>query len=265
MYQLKWIFGVFSLVVATGCTSVEIKKPATRLMSPEVSGRLLGGQAGAQLLGTATVKIIKETTSSSPSTNPNIDETQDFGLQLHLGLLSRMDVYLETSLLGPNATGVKLQVLGDGFNKSGKGNTSISLFGAPLWGSWDQEDTTNSGQSNEVKSQTKVDVSGFEAGVSVGYRMYEMMMLYLTVYHSEFTGKADLDQTDSGVLTQDLVNVEGEGAVKSLALGVVLGKGLFVQPEVAYVIGDWKRTTAPVLEAETLKNVMFGLNAGLQW
>lgn len=265
MYQLKWIFGVFSLVVATGCTSVEIKKPATRLMSPEVSGRLMGGQAGAQLLGTATVKIIKETTSSSPSTNPNIDETQDFGLQLHLGLLSRLDLYLETSLMGPNATGMKFQVLGDGFNSAGKGNTSVSIFGAPLWGNWDQEDTSNSGQANEVKAQTDVEVSGYEAGVSVGHRVYEMLMLYLTVYHSEFAGKANLDQTDSGVVTQDLVDVEGEGIVQSLALGMVLGKGLFVQPEVAYVIGNWKRTTAPVQESETLRNVMFGLNAGLQW
>ena len=265
MNQLKLLLGGIALILTSGCTSVEIKKPATRLMSPEVSGRLMGGQAGAQLLGTATVKIIKETTSSAPSTNPNIDESQDFGVQLHLGLMSRLDVYLETSMVGPNATGLKLQLLGDGFNSAGKGNTSLSLFGAPLWGSWEQEDTSNSGQTNEVKSSTDVKVSGFEAGVSLGHRVMELMLVYLTVYHSEFTGKANLDQTDSGVATPNLVDVEGEGVVQSLALGIVLGKGLFVQPEAAYVIGDWKRTTAPVLESETLKNVMFGLNAGLQW
>lgn len=261
----KVFFSIIFLLVTAACTSVEIKKPATRLMTSEVSGRLMGGRAGAQLLGTANVKIIKEPTGSAPSTNPNIDESQDFGVQLHLGMMSRLDVYLETSMLGPNATGLKLQLLGDGRATAGAGNTSLSVFGAPLWGSWKQEDAKNSGQANEVKAKSEISVSGYEAGVSLGHRVYEEILLYLSVHRSEFAGKAHLDQTNSGVVTEDMVRVEGEGVVQAAALGVVLGKGLFLQGEAAYVIGDWKRTTAPSLDAESLGNFMFGLNAGLEW
>ncbi len=261
----KIVYSLLFVILSSGCTSVEIKKPATRLMTPEVSGRLMGGRAGVQLLGSANVKIIKEATSSTPSTNSNIDESQDFGLQLHLGLMSRLDIYLESSLVGPNATGLKFQLLGDGRASAGAGNTSVSLFGAPLWGSWEQENTENSGQANEVKAKSEVSVNGYEAGVSAGHRLYDVLLLYLTVQHSEFTGKASLDQTDSGVLTENLVDVEGEGVVQSAAFGFVLGRGAFVQAEAAYVIGQWTRTTAPELKSEELGNVMFGLNAGLEW
>lgn len=249
-----------------GCTSVDLKKPATRLMTSEVSGHTLGGRVGMQLLGTVNSKMIKEPTSSAPSTNPNIDESQDVGVQLHLGLFSRMDAYVDTSLVGPTASGLKLQLLGNTLEQAKAGGLSISVFGAPLWGSWKQEDTKDSGKTNEVKAQSEISVSGYEAGLSLGYRFQDVLLGYMTAYHSVVKGKAHLDQTDSGVFTKNLVRVEGEGTIQSLALGLVIGKGFFVQPEAAYVLGEWKKTSPlPAQEAEDLKNFMFGLNAGLHW
>ncbi|MCB0407721.1 MAG: hypothetical protein KDD34_05905 [Bdellovibrionales bacterium] len=255
---------LFLLLLPLGC-SVNFKKPTTRLMSPEVIGQTLGGEVAVELAGTANIKMIKEPLTATPSTNPNIDEAQDFGLKLHVGASSFLDIYNEATLEGPYVSGLKLQFFGDSLANSKQGSWSASVFGGLLWGTIKDEQKENAGQSNEIVANSKIKASGYEGGVIVGYRVFEEALIYLTGNHSVITANANLDQVNSGVATNDLVDVDGEGVIQAAGVGFVLGKKLFLQGEGVYVIGKWKRTTTPEVEAEDLKNFMFGTNMGLHW
>lgn len=78
---------IFSSLLGIGC-AVNFKHPSTRFMASETSGNMLAGDVGIHVTGGANIKLIKEPFEAAPSTNPNIDEAQDIGIQVHFGVAS---------------------------------------------------------------------------------------------------------------------------------------------------------------------------------
>lgn len=258
--MLRCIFLLIFSVTSISC-AFNIKKPVNRFMLPETSGDTLKGRIEAFVAGSARVELINNKFSSSPGTNPSVDKDTDVGVGVHVGVIPRIDFYAATNFDGPNTTGLKFQLLGDTLKDSKKGNWSASLFSGVHWGT--QEEESTSGES--TKSTIEADFGGYEAGLAVGYRAKDAVILYLNAIYSEVTSDFTMDQTEAGVTTDNLVEAEGEGSFQSLALGFQLGRQLFIQGEVAYIIGNWTRTTAPEVEAEEMSNFVYGVNSGFNW
>jgi hypothetical protein len=246
-------------VLLPGC-SVNIKKPNNRFVTPEVSGDLWKGKFGAYLTGSTNIQVVENKFNDAPNTDPELEQSSDFGLELGLGITPRLDLYYSANFVGPGVGGVKFQLLGDNLASSKAGNFSLTPFAGWMWGGFSSETT-----SGEETAKSSVRLSGLEAGISLGYRVKELVLPYLTVFYSRLLGDTIVDQEENGVSRKGVVDIGGEGEFKTAAIGVVFGKRIFFQIEACYTEATWRRTHPTEIGADKLGVGYGGLNTGFNW
>lgn len=229
-------------------------------MTPETAGRSGGGDFGFSVVGSTKITMINNKFDSSPTTDPDLDPSDDFGFHANIGLISQLDVYYQANLDGPGIGGLKFQFLGDPRNVAKQGNLSAAVFAGALWGRVSEDAVQGDTEANSV-----VKLVGREYGAAIGYRLGDPMLIYSNVHWSSMSADASLDQTASGTTTTDLVNVGGSGEFRTLAAGFRYGQSLYTQVEVAWTEATWDRTHPTGLSADDSQETLFGLMFGGSW
>ena len=250
----------FLCILLFSACSINIKKPTTRFITPEVSGELWKGKFGAFINGAANIQVVDNKFADSPGTDPELSESFDFGLELGLGLSSNVDLYYSSYFSGPGIGGVKVQLLGDNQQNSKAGNFSLTPFAGWMWGGFGSETV-----SGDETAKSSVRLSGTEAGMSFGYRAKELVLVYSTLIYARMLCDTTLDQEENGVTRKGVVDIGGAGEFKTVAAGVVVGKKVFFQIELALTEASWKRTHPTQFEADKLAVGYGGINTGFNW
>ena len=245
--------------------AVKVKMPAHRFMSPESTGKTLGGKVELGSIGAADVTVIGDSLDASPSTTPKIENNTAIGVGLHLGIIPHLDLYGSSSSEGPSFVGGKLQLFGDTYQSAKTGNLSMALYGGVALGS---ADSTSEGDvsGNDTEASVEAMFTGWEAGVLIGYRPDDLVLIYVGPYMSSMEAEITLDHKNKATgATARIVNPKGEGEVQSAVLGLQLGRRVMLQGEVALMKANWKRTSPSEYEVDEYTDTVYGANLSFNW
>lgn len=193
---------------------------------PEVSGRLWGGSAGLNFANAASVEVVRDFTTTPPSTdNATISGMPFAGLQLplSLGVSQSLEVYLTDGL------GLRWQYLGKAREIGMKGTLFAGGF-SPTFTS----EATNNGSNFKAESTSR----GGEIGTSFGYTPNLGNTLYVTV--ADRFGKADTTVTKDFVPQAQYDDKFNEVLITA---GARTGNEWYFQYEISLACVHWDRLT----------------------
>lgn len=197
-----------SAVLLSGCTSLTMQLPTSRLDSPEVLGA--GSRRFEMGLGSSSHKnvIFTDDASKRPPdlSKPRIELNEPLSGHLGLGVFENFEVGVRTSV-GPSPWRFigKLQLLGDSREKAKSGNFSLALTGgigfavSNLRG--DQNGRFGPGGHNWAAS---VRLFMTEAALIAGYRLTDELLVYAGGFHAHHTinGRIEHQESDDGLSPQ---------------------------------------------------------------
>ncbi len=245
--------------------AVKVKMPAQRFITPETNGHFMKGGIGIGGGGAASVQVVDDRFSSTPSTVPSITKDSETSANVHLGLASFMDLYYHAGSESPVYVGAKIQLLGDPSETSKQGNFSLAIAGAAAFGSDDDSSTIEAGTSSEVISNVDVKYGGWEAMVLLGYRPSDKVIVYTGPFQTETTAEVTVTRSTAGTTTTT-ASPKGKGTHNGIVAGVRFGKNFYFGIEGSKSEATWTRTE-PLPESEAAPKDIWhwGLSTGFGW
>lgn len=241
-----------------GCASVA-RLPMSTGQVPEVSGKLWGGKVGIDLSSSVPVTTVNDITTTPPTrTSIGVGEEDPLEdllgvsalagsrIDFALGLLQRLDLYYT------NAFGARYMIWGE----PGKAGWRSTLFIGYY----------NVGNSNSVvfgstEYSANNNTSGFELGGSIGNRLDEMNLVYLTL--ASRGGEAKIRVSQNGIEQQVYEDTYDHYL---MTFGFLFGQTWYLKVEAGASYVNWQ---GPDNSGNTLKDdgTTFGgsLGFGYQW
>ena len=205
--------------------------------------------------------VVDDITAATPITDPKIRENGAISTSINLGLGNIVDLYAYDAEDFPNVVGIKIQLLGNSLLTSKAGSGSFAIFGGIAFGGFnvDAEDNTTKGSANN-------DYSGYEAGISLGYRVRDHLLTYIAPFYTHISGESTVTRTVSGSSTVT-ATPKGSGDHYGVGAGLRLSKGTgaYVALEGSFAKTNWRRTNpTPFAESKQDESYM-GLISGWSW
>jgi hypothetical protein len=259
LVDLCRLFSLMSLLLALSGCATRIYLPGNRFVTPEASGRFLGGEFHTGGAGVTHVQVADDMTAVTPNTTPLLVKNSTLAVGGQLGLLPILDFYYSNAFGGATAYGVKVQVLGEPANTAKEGNLSLAIVGAIQAGS-----QNSSVESSGVSGKSDVSFSGWEGVLSLGYRPAEGLLIYLSPFVSQTKATVKIERSVSGVTT-NTTQPDGVGDMKGLSLGLRVGSTVFLTLEGSLTEAVWTRTSPSELKSDKFTDQALGLALGGAW
>jgi len=241
----KVIFFSTFCFISSCSTTIDYQGSTNTYTSPEVAGETMGISGQLEFGNSTKFSLATLEQSNIFSSNINVDLSSGMAkdnvlsAQAALGLGKKFELYYRALADSPDLLGGKFQVLGEGAIKKADG-FKLLVFGGYGPGMDDDEKftaTNGSGGSREYDS--KLNVSMYEFGISLGQRFKKMYIVYLTPFYREF--KADATLTSTSYPT---VQINKKSIVKGCNVGVRLETDtkFFINLEAGYAHSQYSST-----------------------
>lgn len=256
---MKNIFALLFCSVVLSACATKFYIPGNRFLSPESSGGFGHGDFKTGAIGVTDVQVASDMTVTSPDLTPKMNKNSSLSAGGQFGLFEKFDLYLTGVMGGPNFVGVKYQLLGDPAAAAKAENLSLSLAGGAAF-----SNSLVKSSSGDVQSESKINFSGWEALLLLGYRPMDSILLYAGPFQTVVNADVAIKRTQSNVTTVT-AEPDGSGEMRGLIGGVRFGQNFFFSAELSATETTWTRQQPTRYVTDKFTDTALGAVIGGTW
>jgi hypothetical protein len=220
---MQKIFLITLVILSTSCSHrIKVHTPSARFMSPEASGKTLGGEFQImQQSGTEGVIYVNNNEIDNPMQLSNT--ASPISMSLNVGIMEKFDVLYYNYSKSATMLGLKYQILGKSRREAQAGNQSLAV----TVGVGGQNETTRSESEDLFSSdidikETEVTRSLSDLSLIYGYRLHKTVLAYSSFHVTRHTLEAKITSNDTNLNGK---TIDQATTNYGLALGLALYSG----------------------------------------